>query len=312
MKKSGSNDYNIGEGIEIETSPSTDTEDNSINSPASSSGSIFSAISDSFNSFKRIIIGNGSPLSEQALTPSRLNALLCNELENDLEFINLRPKPKPYEPKQFLMYKENGNKVMFVAQSCNDVDPKNIREFILGGERNIEDAINDVRITNEYKKAKEENKEIEIFTPLAITRKAYGIKRAHWITTQIKESGDKIQLNIIDSMGTSLGYSFDHITNALSISSISEFTEAVNNDTGDVTVISSPSVSQNLIYKSDQGLDDHTSCGHYVKRYVTDHAREYYSATPKEQVVADHEPKSYTVAPDKTPLANNENKQMRK
>ena len=145
-----------------------------------------------------------------------------------------------------------------------------------------------------------ENKEIEIYTPLALTKRAYGIKRAHWVTAIIEEKADNsIQFNILDSMGTSLGYNFDHINNELISSSISTEAEGIN-EKDDSVVVSSPTIKSGVKHKSDQGLHDHTSCGHYVIKYITDHARHY---DQEEQIMEPSRKAECIIAgPQKTPF----------
>ena len=196
--------------------------------------------------------------------------LLISTKLGSSEFTNLKPPPKNYwQAQEYLMYKEGKNKVMFVPQSCCDVDRSNNNEFQMSGGRSIADAIGDVRNSKEYKEAKAEGKEVEMHIPLSITRTNYGIPRAHWITAIVKEKQGEhsdVELNFVDSMGLSLGYNFDHITQEVRDVSIQE----------DQLNVLIPKVDINYQYKSDQALTDHHSCGPYVAKYISEHAEKYY------------------------------------
>jgi hypothetical protein len=175
---------------------------------------------------------------------------------------------------EYLMYKEGGNKVMFVPQSCCDVNRSNNNEFQMSGGRSIADAIGDVRNSEEYKKAKAEGKEVEMHIPLSITRTNYGIARAHWITAIVKEEQGEhsnIELNYVDSMGLSLAYNFDHITQEVRDISTKE-------DQANVLI---PKVNTDYEYKSDQALTDKHSCGLYVVKYISEYAEKQYSPSKR-------------------------------
>jgi hypothetical protein len=234
----------------------------------------------SLNEGLKLFIKEKIKLSDKQLSPLGLSYKLFNELES-LGFINLKKKAKPHEDQEFLIYKKGINSVMFVPQACNDVEDRNSNQFRMSGGYGISDALTGIIKSPEYLEAKKDNKKIEIHIPLALTRAAYWVKRAHWVTAIINEENKQIDLNILDSMESSLGYDFSHLAkeiqdftikvNESSNSPKNEETKFINRIENDYEVIDSPDIGFDgkikNTYTGDQGLMDHYSCGYFVARY---------------------------------------------
>lgn len=219
----------------------------------------------------------------------------------------------------FLLYKEKEDSVMFISQACNDVDRENNPlEFKKSGGLSIGNSLQEIMETEEYKQAKDSKKKIEIHTPMSMTKSAYGISRAHWVTAILTEEGNTMNLTIADSLPSSLGYNFE-----ATISEIDNVISKANELGEDIeSKLEEPGLEENYLDvekqilfsksnyryepRSDQGLADHNSCGLYVIKYISEYAQDNYrnrSTNPMEQAINDA--KNIIISSKSAPLQDN-------
>jgi|GEM_PF-3699620 len=288
----------------------------------SHAGSFLNLTAQSIDSALNFLRKGAGALSEEVLTPSKLNSNLLKNLE-DLEFKNLKDSciiktesfeedKEPRDSKssdieliedkeittfsaESFLYKENDRSVMFIAKSCSDASPKNQTKFQRSGGRNIESALMEVTQSEEYKNAKEQEKKIEIFVPFAITERQGLVTRNHWVTIHMREQNERMNLEIIDSMSVPISealpaQNYDYTP---TVESIQQFFIPDSNGTHEdegFEIISTPLEVKfsGIEYRGDQATLDGTSCGHYVIKYITEHAEVEYRDKTAMTLVESH------------------------
>ncbi len=215
--------------------------------------------------FSKFLFKGTEKLSLTALTPSAL----INEID---ELIT----EQKFTQVKYLLYKQNKDSIMFITRPCTDAD-RSSAVFSRAGKKDITEIIKMVKDSEQYKDSKKNNKKIEIFTPLAMTHPILGfIPRAHWAFVQITEEQNQPTLiKITDSLSLSLGY--DHQ---------GTYTKAKEALLEDDEYQLTDSILTETNYLGDQDpLRDHSSCGHYVRKYIGKHALEHYPNVAMEQSV---------------------------
>lgn len=182
-----------------------------------------------------------------------------------------RSETESLKANSFLFYKEKQDSVIFVTEACNDVDrATNPNKFALSGGFSVGDKLQEVMDTDRYKAAKDLDKKIEIYMPMALTRGNLLFDRAHWITINVIEKNNSMDVIFMDSLHSALGYNFKHIE------------AEIKEIGGSVLLKKDVKKSYSFEYKTraDQGFSDHSSCGYYVTKYIIQHVEEEYRKRP--------------------------------
>lgn len=187
-------------------------------------------------------------LSYEALTPSTLNYRLFNKLqENSFNII------KNSEKENIFTYKTIENSAYFVPLSFTDQSPNDNTEFMLSSGRTLEDVLNSVINSTPYLELQQTH-DIEILIPYAMSGKSLGIiQRHHWSFVHIKTNkiGAIPAVKIIDSLKKT-PYDYSPIKKTIDSIFITD-------------------CKLTFDFRGDQNLIlDHTSCGHYVMKYIID------------------------------------------
>ena len=203
-------------------------------------------------------------------TPPLNNVGIESDSDDEGYCIN-RSETESLKANSFLFYKEKQDSVIFVTEACNDVDrATNPNKFALSGGFSVGDKLQEVMDTDQYKAAKDLDKKIEIYMPMALTRGNLLFDRAHWITINVIEKNNSMDVIFMDSLHYALGYNFKHIE------------AEIKEIGGSVLLKKDVKKSYSFEYKTraDQGLSDHSSCGYYVTKYIIQHVEEEYRKRP--------------------------------
>lgn len=220
-------------------------------------------------------------LGDQALTPSILNLRLFEQLK-DLGF-------KSISGNDFLL-KDNEISIMFVGLSFSDADPTNIYEFAMSSNRDVTMSLKSIII--HLKPHYELLGKVEVFLPYALTKELFGYKRAHWIYSHIIIENSAVIIEFIDSKSSTYRYDFTITLNEIKAALI-EFKEY--------------QFEMKIVTKGDQSIFDHISCGYYVIKYITDHARLYYQLNLENTVFIENIAKEVPLNIEFPNLLNKEN-----
>lgn len=231
-------------------------------------------------------------LSNKALTSRELLFSLHKNFveQHDFNPASNQTEISPFEADQInrpIIFKENEECAMFISKPCTDADERDSIKFIVSGGKTVSSAVEDVQKTPEFCECSAKGKKIEMFLPLGITK----MGRGHWVLTHISldPRNKKGEIDIIDSMGSTLFYPYDVVLTNINEALITT-TEPEEFEGGLITdaykLISKTTV------RGDQGPFDHTSCGHFVIQYLTEFTNQFNLAVLPDIALAKQLPPS--------------------